>query len=73
MGSESTGIELESAGMTLFLQEWNILNKIAYIYIYIYIFAYIYLNYNLVPFIIKNLDGLKTCHHASRALVSSLY
>ena len=34
MRLDFTGIELESAGMTLFLQEWNILNKIAYIYIY---------------------------------------
>ena len=32
------GIELESTGMTLFLQEWNILNKIAYIYIFAYIY-----------------------------------
>ena len=30
---ESTGMRLDSTGMTLFLQEWNILNKIAYIYI----------------------------------------
>ena len=76
MGPESTGIhrnycipsgiELESTGMALFLQEWNILNKIAYIYglyllntlciyiclyyICIYWSAYIYLNYYLVPF-----------------------
>ena len=32
------GIELESAGMTLFLQEWNMLNKIVYIYVYAYIY-----------------------------------
>ena len=62
MGPESTGMRLDSAGMTLFLQEWNISNKIAYIYK-----CYIYLNYNLVPFIIKNLDGLETHHHVFQA------
>ena len=83
MRLDSTGIELESAGMTLFLLEWNILNKIAYIYICLYLLnslcvykcyiciywsAYIYLNYNLVPFNIKNLDGLKTHRHVFWAL-----
>ena len=34
------GIELESAGMALFMQEWNILNKIVYIYGLYYICIY---------------------------------
>ena len=37
-------------------------------YICIYWSAYIYLNYNLVPFNIKNLDGLKTHRHVFWAL-----
>ena len=36
MRLDYAGIELESTGMTLFLQEWDILNKIAYIYICLY-------------------------------------
>ena len=39
-----TGIELESAGMILFLQEWNILNKIAYIYINTYISIFVFID-----------------------------
>ena len=38
------GIELESTGMTLFLQEWNILNKIAYIYIFAYISIFVFID-----------------------------
>ena len=34
----------------------------------LYLYLLIYLNYNLVPFNIKNLDGLKTHRHAFRAL-----
>ena len=48
MGQESAGIGPESTGMTLFLQEWNILNKIAYIYIFAYISISVFIDLLLV-------------------------
>ena len=46
---ESTGMRLDSTGITVFLQEWNILNRFVYINTYISIFVFtdllIYLNY----------------------------
>ena len=76
---ESTGMRLDSRGITVFLQEWNILNKIVYIYIclhllniflYLYLLIYLYLFklYYLVHFNIKNLHGLETRGNTSRAL-----
>ena len=44
MRLDSAGIELESTGMTLFLQEWDILNKIAYIYINAYISIFVFID-----------------------------
>ena len=38
------GIELESMGMTLLLQEYNILNKIAYVYINAYISIFVFID-----------------------------
>ena len=56
MRLDSAGIELESAGIALFLQEWNILNKIVYIYICLHLLnRFVYINTYISIFVFIDL------------------